>query len=98
MFPSRATRHTLKKGNPIQNCTCYSPGIPIRITVFGFRYDMLVDPIRLMNPFLTTDPDTSSQTNYGWEGRRGFSLSFLVDHEKNGWKYGHMALNIWKSA
>lgn len=43
IFPKRATRHTAKKGNPIQNCTCSSPGIPIKITVMGFKYDVLKD-------------------------------------------------------
>lgn len=39
---------------------------------------MLVDPIRLANPFFTTDPDTFSEKNPEW-GSREFSSPVLLD-------------------
>lgn len=93
LFPSRATRHTPKKGNPIQNCTCSSPGIPIRVTVFGFKYDMLVDPMSLVNLLLNTNSDTDSEKNYEWEGGT-LSSHFLSEHERHGWKCDHVTESL----
>ena len=51
MFPRRATRHTAKKENPIQNYTCSSPGIPISVTVLGSIYDMFMDSMDVSDLF-----------------------------------------------
>lgn len=47
LFPQRAPRLTAKKGNPIQNCTCSSPGMPIRINILGFKYEVLMGAIEV---------------------------------------------------
>ena len=79
MFPRRATKHTAKKENPIQNYTCSTPGIPISVTVLGSIYDMFMDSMDVSDLFspLILIPTEENE----WEVKQDTDLTIIKTYQ-----------------